>query len=99
MSKFHEGFTAELEKLAVSPGTKAWAVSRGITSGVAAGLMGGITLSMAQRSTPKERRRSLASGIIPASIAGAAIGMGKGMFEKGIERKMLKLITRGKVKF
>jgi len=95
MDHFYNGFHDELIKIAVlNAGTKAWALSRAITSGVSAGLMGGMTLSMAQRGTPKKKRKSALIGALPAAAVGTVIGLGKGIFEKGIEGKMLRALTR-----
>lgn len=96
MSFFHSGFQDELEKLALRPQTKAWAASRAMTSGIAAGLMTGLTIAMAQRGKPKEERRSPLLGAVSGAALGTTIGLGKGMFEKGIEQKVLRALSKGK---
>jgi len=96
MDHFYNGFKDELIKMAVDPATKAWAASRAITSGVAGGLMAGLTLRMAQRDKPKEQRASAWKGALPATVLSAAIGMGKGIFEKGIENKVLSALTKAR---
>ena len=94
MSDFLDGFTEELEKLAISPQTKAWAVSRALTSGVSGGLMAGMAIRMAQSNRPKSEQTPLLAASAPAAVVSTAIGLGKGIFEKGIEQKVLKAITK-----
>lgn len=97
---FYEGFADELCKLAaipgISKGTQAWAVSRGITAGVAGGLMAGMTLSMAQKGKPKKDRVPVIKGALAAGALSTALGLGKGIFERGIETKVLKAMTKGR---
>ena len=96
MDHFHNGFRDELIKLALTPSTKAWAASRAVTSGVAGGLMAGLTLRMAQSGKPKKEQTSAWKGAVPAAALSAALGLGKGIFEKGIESKVLKAITKAR---
>ena len=94
MDHLLSGFQDELVKLALMPSTKAWAASRAVTSGVAGGLMAGLTLRMAQAGKPKKERTPAWKGALPAAALSSAIGLGKGIFEKGIERKVLTAITK-----
>jgi len=94
MNHFAYGFVDEMSKLAIDPSVKAWAVSRAITAGVAGGLMAGLTTSMTQRGQPKKKRTSVAKGAIAGGTLSAALGMGKGLFERGLEQKALKIISR-----
>ncbi len=96
MNPFLVGFSDEMQKMAIDPSVKAWAISRAITAGVAGGLMAGLTTAMAQRGRPKKKRTSVAKGAIAGGTLSAALGMGKGLFERGLEQKALKLITRGR---
>lgn len=89
---FMNGFSEELEKLAVNPKTLSWAFSRGITSGVAAATMG-LGLGLA---TGKKKKRDLARSALIPGLIGASVGLGKGFAEKGLERKLLKVMTRGR---
>lgn len=98
MAHFHRGFQDELIKIALRPRTKAWAIARALTSGVAGGLMAGLTLHMAQRGRPKKERTSPIKAAIPSALLSTGLGLGKGIFEKGIERKVLGVLTRGKVR-
>lgn len=97
---FLEGFSSELEKLAkISPATKSWALSRGATSGAAAALMGLAMLAASgkQKGRSKKERREAAvrSALIPG-VVGTGVGLGKGFAEKGLERKILKAMRRGR---
>jgi hypothetical protein len=97
MDHFYNGFYDELSKLAgLDPRMQAWAISRAITSGVSAGLMGGMTLAMAQRGTDKKKKHSVLVGALPAAAIGTLTGLGKGIFEFGIENKVLKALTKVK---
>lgn len=101
MEHFLIGFQEELAKTAgrISPATKSWAFSRGATSGAAAALMGLAMLEASgkQKGRSKKERREAAirSAVIPG-LVGTGVGLGKGFAEKGLERKILKMITKGK---
>lgn len=91
---FFDGFNDELCKLAVDPKVTSWAVSRGLTAGLAAGLMGATLTSVGNRSRPRSQRRDpFKMGLTTASI-GALTGLGKGFLEKGVERRVLKALTK-----
>lgn len=89
---FTNGFKNELEKLAkLSPSVKAWAFSRGLTSGVAAAAMGlGL---MAATSDEKKKKNLLRAALIPAMI-GTSVGLGKGLAERGLYARFLKGMAR-----
>lgn len=96
---FLNGFRDEIEKTAkkINPRTKAWALSRGITSGAAAALMGLALLTATGKSkTKKEKREAMIRSTLIPGAAGTAVGLGKGFAEKGLERKFLKMLARGK---
>jgi len=95
MNNFVHGFIDEMPKLAIDPSVKAWAISRAITAGVAGGMMAGLTTAMTQRDRPKKKRASVMKGAIAGGTLSAALGMGKGLFERGLEQRALKVITRG----
>lgn len=96
-----EGKPTKAEKTAakISPATKSWALSRGATSGAAAALMGLAMLAASgkQKGRSKKERRDAAfkSAVIPG-VVGTGVGLGKGFAEKGLERKLFKMITKGR---
>lgn len=96
-----EGKPTRAEKTAakISPSTKSWALARGLTSGAASALMGlammGAAGGFKGKSGKKKREAAMKAAVIPG-LAGTAIGLGKGFAEKGLERKLYKLMTRGR---
>lgn len=104
MQQFFVGFADELEKIAlkISPSTKAWAGARGLTSGAAAALMGLALMAAtggAKGKTKKERRDTALKAAVIPGLVGTGVGLGKGLAEKGLEKKLLKILaTRGRVK-
>jgi hypothetical protein len=97
MNYFFKGFEDELSKLAVSVPTTAWAMARGLTGGIAAGLMAGSMMNMVNRGKPKDQKASVMAPMLSAGAIGTMTGLGKGFAEKGIERSIAKVLTRGKI--
>lgn len=85
----------------INPGTQSWALSRGATAGAAGALSGGIMYKVYrgkqdQRLPKAERRkRKMRSIMIPGAM-GVTLGLTKGLAEKGLDRWIFKLLTKGK---
>lgn len=94
---FFRGFIDEMDKLAVSAPTAAWAMARGLTGGIAAGLMAGSMMRMVNKGRPERERISAMGPMLSAGAIGTVTGLGKGFAEKGIERTVRKILTKGKI--
>ena len=87
----------------VDPSTMSWGLSRGATAGAAGAVSGGIMYNLyrgkADKYLPKaeRRKRRIASMTVPGTM-GAILGLTKGFAEKGIDRAILKALTKGKAK-
>lgn len=96
-----EGKPTQSEKTAarISPETRSWALARGATSGAAAALMGLAMLAASGKQkgrTKKERREAVMKSALIPGVVGTGVGLGKGIVEKGLERKLLKAMKRGR---
>lgn len=91
---FFEGFSDELQKLAVDPKITSWALSRGLTAGLGAGLMGAGLSMLSNSNRPKSQRKSVGKTALTTAAIGSMTGLGKGFLEKGLEKKIMRFATK-----